>query len=383
MKWENSWNLGCLSLSDGPLAVGKRAQDCYQWVLMMAAHATVDPGDLWHVAVAPGDTKILSLEQLDDLFRLDIIDASTRIWQPGMNDWLPLSVVAGLDAPAPPPPPSARRPVAPPPPPAPQRTALHAVPSAPPPAPQRNTAYAQTVPVANAWPPMSTPSPSFAPASPSFAPAPIESFRPMVLSGRAMSPPKSGGAAGRFVLVLALLAGTAVSLYRNGVVRQAALSAGQEAKYLQLETALGGPGFGTPRAIQVLSATSLNEASMSALSATSSSKSTHTSSNDSTSKPSTSDAAAPSTATREPPEPAAAAPAEPVKPAVTTASLTTSTLTSTVAKSSTEPRRSAVRAEPRPAAARPASRSSDSGPASKGLGFKGSSNSYDPLNGKL
>jgi hypothetical protein len=343
---------------------------------MMAAHATVDPGDLWHVAVAPGDTKVLSLEQLDDLFRLDIIDASTRIWQPGMNDWLPLSVVAGLDAPAPPPP-SARRPVAPPPP-APQRTALHAVPSAPPTAPQRNTAYAQTAPVANAWPPMSTPSPSFTPASPSFAPAPIESVRPMVLSGRAMSPPKSGGTAGRFVLVLALLAGTAVSLYRNGVVRQAALSAGQEAKYLQLETALGGPGFGTPRAIQVLSASSLNEASMSALSATSASNSTHTS----TSKPSTTDAA-PSTATRAP-EPAAAAPAEPVKQAVTTASLTTSTLTSTVAKSSTEPRRSAARAEPRPAAAaRPASRSSDSGPASKGLGFKGSSNTYDPLNGKL
>src|SRR5690349_17726997 len=41
---------------------------------MVAHQATVD-ADFWHVALGPGETKVLTLEQLDDLFRLDIIDA--------------------------------------------------------------------------------------------------------------------------------------------------------------------------------------------------------------------------------------------------------------------------------------------------------------------
>src|SRR6185295_1056744 len=52
--------------------------------------------ELWHVRMSPQEVKELTLEQLDDLFRLDIIEADTLIWQPGMTEWLPLSVVAGL-----------------------------------------------------------------------------------------------------------------------------------------------------------------------------------------------------------------------------------------------------------------------------------------------
>src|SRR5690242_2507272 len=51
--------------------------------------------DLWHVRVSQ-EVKQLTLEQLDDLFRLEVIEASTLVWQPGMTEWLPLSVVAGL-----------------------------------------------------------------------------------------------------------------------------------------------------------------------------------------------------------------------------------------------------------------------------------------------
>jgi hypothetical protein len=49
------------------------------------------------VVVAPGEIKQLSLEQLDDWYRLDLIDARTLIWQPGMSGWQPLGVVAGIE----------------------------------------------------------------------------------------------------------------------------------------------------------------------------------------------------------------------------------------------------------------------------------------------
>jgi hypothetical protein len=55
---------------------------------------------------------------------------------------------------------------------------------------------------------------------------------------------------GTWVVVAALAAGAVVTLYRNAVVHAAARSVGQEAAYLNLETALGGPSFGTPRAVE-------------------------------------------------------------------------------------------------------------------------------------
>src|SRR6187399_1302222 len=53
--------------------------------------------ELWHVRVSEHDIKQLTLEQIDDLYRLDVIDADTQLWQDGMDEWLPLRVVAGLD----------------------------------------------------------------------------------------------------------------------------------------------------------------------------------------------------------------------------------------------------------------------------------------------
>src|SRR5262245_32285294 len=53
--------------------------------------------ELWHVRMSHNEVKQLTLEQLDDLFRLEVIEADTLIWQPGMTEWLPLSVVAGLE----------------------------------------------------------------------------------------------------------------------------------------------------------------------------------------------------------------------------------------------------------------------------------------------
>jgi hypothetical protein len=39
--------------------------------------------DRWHVRFAPGEVKLLTLEQIDDLFRLDMIDADTLLRQDG------------------------------------------------------------------------------------------------------------------------------------------------------------------------------------------------------------------------------------------------------------------------------------------------------------
>jgi hypothetical protein len=53
--------------------------------------------EIWHVAVSWDDIKLMTLDQLDDAFRLDVIAADTPVWKEGMSDWQPLSVVAGMD----------------------------------------------------------------------------------------------------------------------------------------------------------------------------------------------------------------------------------------------------------------------------------------------
>jgi hypothetical protein len=52
--------------------------------------------------------------------------------------------------------------------------------------------------------------------------------------------------------MLAFALGLVLSLYRNGLLRTGARSAGLEPAYLRFERAVGGPGFGTPRAVEEL-----------------------------------------------------------------------------------------------------------------------------------
>jgi hypothetical protein len=351
----------------------------------MLAHQSTVEADFWHVALAPGETKVLTLEQLDDLFRLDIIDAATRVWQPGMSEWLPLSVVAGLEAEpstpkAPPPAPSSRAPARPPSPP--QRPAATASFGVAPARPASVQPAPSFQPTASFQPtPSFKPAPSFQP-TPSFQPAPVaaawpgaaapnqsvrpapESFRPMVVSHRPAPAPSGGGAAGRFVLALALIAGVGVTLYRNDVLRRAAVSYGQEKTYLKVEAALGGPGFGTPRAVQLAAPTSLNAAAAEAAAQTS--------------PPATRQAETPPSI-QEP-----ARPSEPSSNSASAASPTPVSLSSLVAAKMPSPKAKAERAATPAAAARPAARAASAGAAqSRDLGIKGSSNGYDPLNGKL
>jgi hypothetical protein len=49
-----------------------------------------------YVAVSWDDVKVMTLEQLDDAFRLDIVSSDTPVWQNGMSGWEPLGKVAGI-----------------------------------------------------------------------------------------------------------------------------------------------------------------------------------------------------------------------------------------------------------------------------------------------
>src|SRR6187551_398257 len=183
--------------------------------------------EMWHVQIEPGDVKTVTLEQMDDMYRLELISASTLVWQPGMAKALPLPVIAGIDdeesdvmeiepelipepvystrsvAPAPasvtarsvaPAPASVRYPTMPPPP-----TAIAAPVAAPVVAP---VLRAPVVPVL---------------ASQDFYSP--ESLRPITMSDIPALRGKTGGSAGKILLGIAIAAGLFVTLYRNDLLR--------------------------------------------------------------------------------------------------------------------------------------------------------------------
>jgi hypothetical protein len=95
--------------------------------------------------------------------------------------------------------------------------------------------------------------------------APVSGFAPTVAAGSTpftaplapslgvledTAPRARRGGSGAWVVALSLVVGLAVTLYRNDVVHAAASSMGQTATFMKLESALGGPGFGTPRAVE-------------------------------------------------------------------------------------------------------------------------------------
>ena len=120
-------------------------------------------------------------------------------------------------------------------------------------------------------------------------------------------------------IVLAAIVGLVITLYRNNMIHAGAQTVGQEAAYLKLETALGGPGFGTPRAVEPMAkaAAALQEiAPLPVSTSTSQYEASRSDSSDSSSTPSTK-AATPSRAEPKklaapPPQPQAAS-----RPAVT------------------------------------------------------------------
>lgn len=167
--------------------------------------SALNDDEQWHVLMGPGEVKVLSLEQLDDFFRLEIIDENTFVWQEGMKDWAPLSIVAGIDKdqedekptePIGSPPPQL---MAPPPPfsvppasttrmaahvPAPHPASV--APSAPPPASVAPQAASPFSPAPSAFPPSVAPQAASAPPP---ASATRSAFPPSVAPQAASAPP--------------------------------------------------------------------------------------------------------------------------------------------------------------------------------------------------
>jgi hypothetical protein len=225
--------------------------------------------ELWHVRVSADEVKQLTLEQIDDLYRLDVIDADTQLWQDGMDEWLPLRVVAGLDEPEvvnisvpptmppkmgstmsswPPPAVAAPKSAASSWPPPVSSSARPAAPSSRPAAPSaRPNAFAATAPwpssAASSVPPPPAPIGLF---SPSYTPPPA-SVRPQMITPVPFNYPRP---LNPMPIILAAIVGLTITLYRNELLYAGARTVGQESNYLRLEAALGGPGFGTPRAVE-------------------------------------------------------------------------------------------------------------------------------------
>jgi hypothetical protein len=219
----------------------------------------------WHVRIAPDEVKTLTLEQVDDLFRLEMIDENTLLCQEGTSDWLPLRVVAGLDEeePAVTAPASAPAPIAtpvrsaPPPPPPPlsapsERAPFAPSPSfAPPPVSAPSTSVAPPKPASSSLAPPAPPPPSFAPPAPALASVapPALSFTPPEVP---LPAPARASRAETWLIGLAAALGLLVTLQRNGVLQSLFAATGQAASYAKLEASLGGPGFGTVRAVDAL-----------------------------------------------------------------------------------------------------------------------------------
>jgi hypothetical protein len=205
------------------------------------------------VLVADDDMKRMNVDQLDDAFRLSLVDASTLVWKAGMKTWQRLGAVAGIDDE---PEESITRRVPPPPPP-------------PIPAPRKAAAapFAATVPNPFLAPPSSLPGRDpFAQtaANPFAVTAPAPYVSPFAaapaLKAPVYSPPlrapdpytlpkrraaltsevdfrrsSRGFRFGRWLVVGLLLTGGVLALYRQNLLREGARRVGFENKYLHGE----------------------------------------------------------------------------------------------------------------------------------------------------
>lgn len=112
------------------------------------APAPALPSDVYYVMLAPGEVKTMSLEQLDDSYRLDVIALDTLVWQDGYTEWVPLGVLLGAD----------------------DEPAVSITPSLAPAMPASSAGWApSSAPRAPSFAPAPS-SPSSAPRAPSFAP---------------------------------------------------------------------------------------------------------------------------------------------------------------------------------------------------------------------
>lgn len=210
-------------------------QEMSDWVqlgtLLGALAPEPEPEDPFHVLMGPGEVKVLTLERLDDLYRLGLINESTYVWQQGMSEWQPLGIAAGLHEPA-----SDELPTAP----------QHPLVGQSRPPVQPTVAAQQNV---NSSPKAVS---RHEPLPRTTTAPPILSAPPVAFEIESPYPPK-GARATRWLVRMAVAAGVVLALLRNDVVHAMLQDTPLIDRYNQAETSLiGGPAFGTSRSVEHL-----------------------------------------------------------------------------------------------------------------------------------
>jgi hypothetical protein len=187
--------------------------------------ASFADNEIWHVLIAADDMKRMNVEQLDDAFRLSLVDASTMVWKAGMKTWQSLGAVAGIEDE----PETVVRWIEPPPPPRPL-----ARPAPRPPSPPHKPVAAPASFHTAITPVFAAPL-----VAPVYAPA-LQAPDPYVLPKRRVAIPSevdfrraSGGVRwGRWLVALLLLTGGVLGAYRQNLLREGARRVGIENKYI-------------------------------------------------------------------------------------------------------------------------------------------------------
>jgi hypothetical protein len=220
-----------------------------------AQQREVEP-DSYYVSFGDNDVRLLSLEQLDKFYDLDVIDDATLVWQPGFVEWIPLAVLIGeSDAPA-----VSIHPSLGPQQPTQRPASMAPLPSAPTPRASSPAPRSFEAPVPHGF--ATTPAlaatqafssvPASRPpgaASPSVRPL---SFAPNSTQGLTLTAPPPPAKAspwfGRGLMAACFFAGLLV-VQRNGVMMQLAQGAGQGQSWQKVEASVGGTSVDTPQGL--------------------------------------------------------------------------------------------------------------------------------------
>jgi hypothetical protein len=159
--------------------------------------------ETWHVLMAADDMKRMNVEQLDDAFRLSLIDASTLVWQAGMQGWRRLGSIADVEDDP--------------------EESIETWAAASPPRPATHAAQTQLL-------------------APVYAPA-MSAVDPFVFSQRRAELPdevdfrRASGSVrwGRRLVALLLITGGVLGAYRQNLLRDGARRIGIESQYLTAE----------------------------------------------------------------------------------------------------------------------------------------------------
>lgn len=170
--------------------------------------------DIYYVLVAPEEVKQMSLDLLADAYRLEVIDDSTLVWQPGFTEWLPLSALLGAED-----------------------EHVSIAPSMP---PAYNGGYAPAAPVYREAPAPVLNFGSMKPLDDSLAPAADWSILPQQ--------PKTSPWYGRTLIGLGAM-GAVFALYRSGALESGAEGPEAGSLMASVESKVGAPGVDTTQGL--------------------------------------------------------------------------------------------------------------------------------------